>query len=191
MNMSSTLRQMRENNAPRILTGADSAAGAEKLRQQMAARNDWPYPHLLPPRDAIQVNAIGTAQVPTAGAGNAVSLTGQNMPYQVPEGFEFEMWEVLIDFEGVFIPGDSTFTLQVNQPGFNESQTTYVKGLVNVPVPLGSWRYGVKWRLCQRERFAPLDILSWWGTNVNLSPGPPNAYVGGVFGFLLPAIGRV
>lgn len=174
---------------PQILTGPDSVSAAELVRQRNDGRSDWPYPHIFPPKHAIPVNAIGSATVPDtlADGGSPVSLTGPQMPYQVPEGFEFELWHVLIDFEGVFIPGDSLFTAQVNQPGLS-AQATYIQGLVNVPVPLGSWRVGTRWALDQRYRFAPLDILSWWGTNINLSMGPPNTYVGGFFGYLLPAI---
>ena len=175
---------------PQQLSGPDSVFGADLLRQRMEARNDWPYPHIFPRDKYIPVNQISSALVPDVVAPATSAVVDLAPAYTVPEGFELELWGVMIDFEGIFIPGDSLFALEVNQPGFNDLQTTYVQGLINLPVPLGSWRTGRQWRFYQRYRFAPLDTLTWVCTNLNLSGGPPNAYVGGLFGFLLPGDGK-
>jgi hypothetical protein len=176
---------MRTQVRPQFLNGADSIRGGEAVRRQMEARQEWPYPHVFPPSWAIPVNAVGSVEVPTTGQ------TVNVITYSVPDGFELELWATLIDYEGVFIPGDSLFTLQVNnESNLTNPQATVVQGLTNIPVPLGSWKLGQQWHFWQRYRFAPLDVLQWSAANANLTAGPPNAYVGGFFGFLLPAIDK-
>ena len=170
-------------SALRVLSGSDAMRAAEDLRRQKAKESDWPYEHLFPPRNSIPVNGgttgVQAANVPAAG-GTAVIAT-----FQVPSGFKFIMTGIWQCFNGVFVPGDSLWTLTVNPAG--GAQANPVQGLIQVPVPLGSWVYGVPWLFERPYEFAPLDLLSDSAKNVNLSAGPPNQYVSGFFGYLLPS----
>ena len=62
-----------------------------------------------------------------------------------------------------------------------------IQGLIQTPVPLGSFLRGVKWPLPRAYEFAPFTILRSTVVNQTLAGG---AFVSGFFGYLVPAIGR-
>lgn len=171
---------------PRNLVGPALVRGLDKEREVLARRESWPYEYLFAPPNSIPVHGSeqGIQAVPVPLGGASVVICA----YQVPEGFRFIMDSILESFNGAFVPGDSLFTVTVNPNG--GPQANPVQGLIQTPVPLGAWEYGVLWPLERPYEFASLDILSMSGFNVNLSQGPPNYYVGGFFGWLIPSIGR-
>ena len=164
---------------PKILSGPTAVKALEKVRQAEQNKNAWPYEHLFPPPNSIPVHQIGYAAVPAGGSSALVAT------YQVPEGFRFIMESILESYSGTFDPGDTLFTVQVNAGG--GAQSTFVQGLIQTPVPLGAWEYGVRWYFDRPYEFSSLDLLSITAANVNLQGG---SYVGGFFGYLLPSIAR-
>jgi hypothetical protein len=166
---------------PQNLRGPALVKGLDKERQHKSNQDLWPYPHLFPPPASIPVHGslTGLQAVAVPAGGSSVVICS----YQVPEGFRFIMQAILESFAGIFIPGDSLFTVMVNPGG--GPQATYVQGLINTPVPLGSWQYGIQWPFERPYEFASLDLITMNGLNVNLTQGPPNQYVGGFFGYLI------
>lgn len=173
-------------SALRQFSGADAARAAEKVRQERAKQSSWPYEYLFAPPDSIPINGgtlgVQTAAVPAAGSTVTIAT------FLVPSGFRFIMQAIWLCFEGTFLPGDSLFTVTCNPN--SGAQSNPVQGLINVPIPLGSWKFGMAWEFDRPYEFAALDFLTAVGKNVNLAPGPPNQYVAGFFGYLLPSLDR-
>jgi len=167
---------------PRILSGADAARAADKLRRANERRAAWPYFHLEPPPDAIPVNQIG-APVDVPAAGSSVQV----FSYLVPSNFKFVMQGIIqsLGFQAgfAFNAGDSLWTVTVNPN--NGVQSNPVQGLINTPIPLGSWLFGTWWRFPMPYVFSGLDLISSVATNINLNAGPPNVYLTGFLGYLI------
>jgi len=171
----------------RTFTAVDSSNAAEALRKKRAQQSDWPYVHLFPPPNSITVHQISPpVAVPAKGA-RAVVLS-----YQVPTGFRFFMPGILESFSGgAFNPGDLLWTVTVNQPtGIADTQGAPVQGLVNVPVPLGSWTFGTQWPFVRPYEFDEDSVVRSVCLNStgNVAAGAPNLLVSGFFGFLVPTL---
>ena len=168
----------------RVLSGAAAvkAAWDALIKDRKEA---WPYEHVFPPPGSIPVHAIASVAVP-APAAKVTILT-----YQVPTGYKLWLKAVLQTYTNNgalagFNPGDALWDLVVNNQAGGNAQTTFVQGLAQVPVPLGSWVYGTQWPLEKAYEFAQLDLLTSQATNVGLSQGEPNYFTSGFFGYLVP-----
>jgi hypothetical protein len=168
-----------------MYSGVDAVRAANELvMAQMARRDDWPYPHVYPPRNAEDVHVIGTVVTP------ALAATVQIASYQVQSGKRFYLRAILMTVTGAstMIPGAATWTLDRNIPvGVANTQGSIEHGLVNVPIPLGS-NVVEPWVLQRAREFEPLDIVRIKGTNVALSVGAPNYFIGGLFGYEVPVL---
>ena len=154
---------------------------AEVLRQTLKRKQAWPYEHIFPPRDSIEVNQIATT--PTLGVGILTPI----LTYTVPMGLKFYLTAVLMDFLGaVFHPGDALWTVD-RDFSIASVQGAYVQGFIQVPVPLGSFAVGRRWELPRAYEFGPLETVRSTAYNVNLGVGSPNDYVSGFFGYLVPS----
>lgn len=179
---------MSANHVVQMYSGPDSVRASDAYRLAVQERRDqWPYVHIYPPPNAIDVNVIGTAVTQAIGAPAIAVLT-----YQVNAGKRFYLQAVLLgaqlDLGAVFVPGAALFTVDRNSPlGIADSQYMPEHGLVNVPVPLGSVVNG-PWKLQRAREFGPLDYIRIKATNVALSEGAPNWYVCGLFGYELPTL---
>ena len=93
------------------------------------------------------------------------------------------------DFTGAaFNPGDALWTVDRNAfPG--SSQGTYVQGLIQIPVPEGSFIRRKQWRFYRAYEFGPNEVIRSTVTNVNLGVGSPNTFISGFFGYLVPTVG--
>lgn len=171
---------------PKIVTGPDAQRAIRRREAADLRKDAWPYTHLFPPPDADTVHGsdlgIQAVAVPASGA-QVVACS-----YLVPSGNRFIMAGILQDFEGTFIPGDTSWTVFENPN--NGKQANPVQGLINTKVPLGSWRYGTIWPFFMPYEFAPLTLLRSIATNgtPGLNAGPPNQYVTGFFGWLVPGL---
>ena len=171
-----------------MYSGVDSVRAADAYRIAIQERRDqWPYVHIYPPPNAIDVNVIGTAVTQAQGAAAIAVVT-----YQVNAGKRFYLQAVLLgaqlDLGSLFVPGAALFTIDRNSPiGIADSQYMPEHGLVNIPVQLGSAAFG-PWRLQRAREFGPLDIVRIKATNVALSVGEPNWYVCGLFGYEIPTL---
>jgi hypothetical protein len=171
-----------------MYSGVDSVRAADAYRIAIQERRDqWPYVHIYPPPNAIDVNVIGTAVTQAQGAAAIAVVT-----YQVNAGKRFYLQAVLLgavlDGNVTFVPGNALFTIDRNSPiGITDSQYMPEHGLVNVPIPLGSWRDG-PWKLQRAREFGPLDIVRVKATNVGLQVGDPTWYVCGLFGYEIPTL---
>jgi hypothetical protein len=154
----------------------------EMVRRSVMQKNAWPYIHEFAPPDSIPVEQIAQIPVPMIGVLTPV------LTYLVPEGFRFFLARLLEDFQGaVFDPFDALWTVDKDAVVPNV-QGQPIQGLIQTPVPLGSFLRGVKWPLPRAYEFAPLTILRSTVVNRNLAGG---AFVSGFFGYLVPAIGRL
>ena len=171
--------------------GRDSLASADQVRQQRENRNDWPYEHIFPPSNAIPVNAI--TQTPVAIA--APATVTEVLKYTVESGMRFIMTGIIENaYQGnavTFTPGDGFWTVDKNTPvGISSTQKMPVQGLVNTPVPLGSFLFGVIWQFKRPYEFEALDVVRSKFVNVNLASGAPNYLMSAFLGYLLPVTGN-
>jgi hypothetical protein len=173
--------------AVQMFSGVDSVRAANELQRAIQARRDaWPYPHVYPPPDSLDVFVISTVAVPVAPA----ALTIVALTYQVQSGKKFFQAGVIFGFQGgSFTPGDATFTEDRNS-ALNSANNQFLPehGLVNVPVLLGGQINGsyVEPFLFRRAReFEPLDVIRIKPTNVNLTGG---TFVAGIFGWEVPVL---
>ena len=164
-----------------IVSGPEATRAADQLRRASERRSSWPYDKLEAPPEAIDVNRIGTAVVDAAG------VTTTIVSLLVPAGYRFILQALWLCAPNslTFVPGDALFSIFVNPN--NGVQSRPEQDLVNLPVPLGMWQFGIYHVLRQPREFAGLDLITAQAVNVNLSAGPPNAYVAGLFGYRLPA----
>jgi hypothetical protein len=171
-----------------MYSGVDSVRSADAYRLAVQERRDqWPYVHIYPPPNAIDVHVIGTAVTQALGAAAIAVVT-----YQVNAGKRFYLQGVLfsavLDVGSTFTPGSALFTVDRNSPiGITDSQYMPEHGLVNVPVQLGSASFG-PWRLQRAREFQPLDYVRIKATNVALQVGAPTWYVCGLFGYEIPTL---
>jgi hypothetical protein len=92
---------------------------------------------------------------------------------------------------GAFLPGDATWTIDRNTPvGIPNLQGQPEQGLINVPVPIGSFAPFAPDRFERCYEFEELDDVRSKATNVNLGVGSPNFFTSGFFGYLVPMIGQ-
>jgi hypothetical protein len=166
-----------------MFSGVDSVRAADAYRLAVEARrNAWPYVHVYPPPNAIDVNVIGT-QVTQAQAAAAIEV----LSYQVNSGKRFFMTGVVLGASVSFAPGAALFTVDRNSPvGVTNSQFMPEHGLVNVPVQLGSFALG-PWKFSRVREFGPLDVIRVKATNVGLNAGS-DLYVCGLFGYEVPTL---
>jgi hypothetical protein len=158
-----------------------AAQQAEALRRKVNRRQQWPYIQEFPPPGSIPVQQIADIVSPAQGVLSVI------LAYLVPKGFKFYLCEVLNDFGGGPVnPGDALWTIDQNAPLPNV-QGSPVQGLTGVPIPLGSLLTGEKWPMPSTYEFAPLTLLRSTVVNLNLTPGLPNYFTSGLFGFLFPA----
>ena len=153
----------------------------EMVRRSVMQKSAWPYIYEFAPPDSIPVEQIAQIPVPAIGVLTPV------LTYLVPEGFRFFLGRLVEDFEGAaFAPFDALWTVDKDAVVPNV-QGQPIQGLIQTPVPLGSFLRGVKWPLPRAYEFAPLTILRSTVLNQTLAGG---AFVSGFFGYLVPAIGR-
>lgn len=166
------------------LFGNDQIKSADQLRQERNNRTDWPYEHLFPPSNSIPVNEITRTPV----AVPAMAATALVLAYRVPSGMRFIMSGVVQNVYGAaFTPGDGTWTIDKNTPiGIPDSQKMPMQGLVNIPVPLGSFETGIPWKFARPYEFAPLDLVQSKFTNVSSGA---SLLVSAFLGYLLPVTG--
>lgn len=171
-------------NVVRMYSGVESVKAADAYRLAVQERRDqWPYVHVYPPPNALDVNVIGSVVTQAQGAAAVAVVT-----YQVNAGKRFYLQAILLGANVTIVPGQALFTVDRNSPiGIANSQYMPEHGLVNVPVPLGDSRIG-PWKLQRAREFAALDIVRVKATNVALSVGAPNWYVCGLFGYEVPSL---
>lgn len=162
--------------------GAQSqwAKQAELVRRRKNLESAWPYEHIFPPGTSTEVNQLSTAVSGTVGTLVPV------LSYTVPLGLRFFLLAILQDFAGAaFNPGDALWTVDRNAFG-GSLQGSYVQGLIQVAVPLGSFVHGKRWLFPRAYEFGPNEVVRSTVTNVNLGVGAPNTFVSGFFGYLVP-----
>jgi len=178
----------------RIFSGPDSVRAADAYRLAIQDRRDqWPYVHVYPPLNAIDVHVVGMLATQTqVGSGGAAAVV---LTYQVNAGKRFYLQAVLLGCNvSPFVPGDGLFTIDRNSPvGVTDSQFMPEHGLVNVPVQLGRVEPATssviaEWPLKRAREFSPLDIIRVKATNVNLAEGAPAFWVCGLFGYEVPSL---
>lgn len=154
---------------------------ADALRQSVQRRDEWPYEHVFPAPVSEVVEVFGSAA--TLAAGTLTPI----LTYLVPAGLRFFLTALLCDFLGAsFNPGDALWTVDENFT-VPSLQGSYVEGLIQWPVPAGSFAKGRRWKLPRAYEFAPLSVVRSTAVNVNLGVGAPNTYVSGFFGYLVPS----
>ena len=164
--------------------GNDQIKSADQVRQERANRNDWPYEHLFPPSNSVPVNQI--TQTPVAVP--AMAATAVVLAYRVPSGMRFIMTALVQNiFGATFLPGDGTWTVDKNTPvGIPDAQRMPMQGLVNVPVPLGSFQTGIPWHFTRPYEFEPLDLVQSKFTNATSGA---TLLVSAFLGYLIPVTG--
>jgi hypothetical protein len=175
-----------QTKVQRVYYGVDAAKAADVLNQDKDRREQWPYVHCYPPRNAEPVHVINSVPTPAALA------TVQVLLYSVPPGYRFYLRAIVQNYVGgAFLPGDATWTIDRNTPvGIPNLQGQPEQGLTNVPVQLGSFTASSPWRLPRAYEFEELDDIRSKGTNVNLGVGISNFFMSGFFGYLVPMIGQ-
>jgi len=168
-----------------IVSGHDSLRRMEHLyREAEERRKLWPYPHIYPPTQSINVHQIGTKATQAQGAAPLVVVI-----YQVSSGKRLYLRSILLGYQGTsgFNVGDLLFT--IDRSGLNSSNTQFlpVHGLVNIPVLLGDPQVS-PWPLERAIEFEPLDVVRIKGTNISAPVGAPNNYVCGLFGYEVPVL---
>lgn len=161
----------------RQLQGPEAIAAAQQLRDEKAAKSQWPYPWCFPPPNAVRVTAgadsTGTLAVPTVLAGET-----QVLLYKVDQGYQFVLEALTVMYlnqgaEGVVSPGAFLWSLTLNKPvGVSTFQGQGVQGFTLVDVALGTRQ--IPWPLWRAELFEPNDEIRVTVTNVSLTPDTPN-----------------
>jgi hypothetical protein len=170
-----------------MFSGPDSVRAADAYRLAIQDRRDqWPYVHVYPPPNAIDVHVINTELTQAQGDPAIAVVT-----YQVNAGKRFYLQAILLSTNGVgpaFVPGDVLFTIDRNSPlGIPDTQFLPEHGLINIPVQLGSASFA-PWRLQRAREFGSLDIIRIKAVNVSFAVGTPNQYVCGLFGYEVPTL---
>jgi hypothetical protein len=170
----------------RVYYGSDAVKAADILRQDQSRREEWPYVHVYPPRNAEPVHAIGTVPTPAQGSSAAVLL------YSVPSGYRFYLRSIIQQYVGgAILPNDAFWTIDRNTPvGIPTLQGQPEQGLINVPVPVGSFSPFSPDRFERCYEFEELDDVRSKALNVSLGVGAPNFFTSGFFGYLVPMIGQ-
>ncbi len=167
----------------RLYSGVPAIKAADEVRKAAQdRREDWPYVHIYPPPNSIDVNEIGTivTQDPAADPVTVVSHT-------VPSGKQFFLTAVLLGSNATVPPGDALFTIDRNSPdGVTNAQFMPEQGFIAVPVALGSLLR--PWRLQRAREFKALDIIRVKATNVAMPVGDPTFWVCGLFGYEVPVL---
>lgn len=153
---------------------------AEAVRRMKLNQQAWPYLHEFAPPVADEVNLIAIANSLTAGSLLPV------LSYTVPLGMRFFLEGILQDFAGAaFNPGDALWTIDRNASPLS-LQSSYVQGLIQVPVPLGSFTARRQWWFKRAYEFGPNELVRSTVINVNLGVGAGNVFISGFFGYLVP-----
>ena len=170
--------------------GVSQMESADQERERVQNRSDWPYVHIFPPPNADPVNEITRAAVlPTVPA---IGATVVALAYRVPSGSRFIMTGIIQNaFGGAINPGDLTWTVDVNAPvGIADFQGMGKQGLINIPIPLGSFVFGVIWEFKRPYEFEPLDLIQSKVTNVaSGNVGPGNPVLSAFLGYRVPVVG--
>ncbi len=170
------------SNAVRMFSGVESIRAAEQLLNAEQERKDqWPYLHVYPPANAVDVLVIGTVAIQAQLAAAILVVS-----YQVNSGKRFYLQSVLLGANVAIVPGQALFTIDRNTPiGVTNAQFMPEHGLVNIPIQLGSQT--IPWRLQRAREFAALDTVRFKAANVALGAGDPNYWVCGLFGYEVPS----
>jgi len=170
-------------------SGLDLIESADQKRQRDEQKTDWPYTHLFPPPNSSPVNQI------TQGLPPAIPAIGSSavaLAYRVPSGSRFFLTGIVQNaFGGLINPGDILWTVDNNRPvGIADFQGMGVQGLISVPVPLGSFPFGVIWEFARPYEFEPLDLIQSKALNVSAgSVGAGTFLVSAFIGFRVPVVG--
>ncbi len=171
----------------RALSAVQSIQAAEKVRIQRKNQCDWPYVHVFPPPNSLPVHQISPAVGVPVLAATVTVLT-----YTVPDGMRLFLKAILQAYSGgAFNPGDLLWTVTQNEPvGIADVQGAPVQGLIAVPVPLGSWAFGVQWEFERAYEFPPNQVVRSTCLNSTgaIPAGAPNLLVSGFFGWLVPDV---
>jgi hypothetical protein len=171
-------------------SGVQEIESADKRRERVGNRSEWPYNHLFPPPNADPVNEITrAAALPTVPA---IGSTVVALAYRVPSGSRFIMTGIIQNaFGGLVMPGDLTWTVDKNAPvGIADFQGMGVQGLINIPIALGSFAFGVIWEFKRPYEFEPLDLIQSKVTNVaSGGVGPGNPVLSAFLGYRIPVVG--
>lgn len=172
------------SNGFAVLSGVESIRAAEELFSAEKERKDlWPYVHIYPPPNAVDVVALA-AVVTQAQAAAAVEVVS----YRVSSGKRFFLRGILLGANVTIVPGQALFTIDRNRAVGVTVNAQYMPehGLTNVPFQLGSQSF--PWLLARAREFAALDTVRVKATNVGLAVGDPNYWVCGLFGYEVPAV---
>jgi hypothetical protein len=169
--------ETRARIADRVMQGPEAIAAAQQLRDERAAKSQWPFPWAFPPPGAIRVTAgadsSGTLLMPTALAGETEALL-----FTVDQGYQFALEALVVEYlnagsQGLVSPGAFTWSLTLNRPvGIPTFQGQGVQGLSGVDVGLGTLQ--IPWPLAKAELFEPNDAIRVTVTNVSIPDGDPN-----------------
>lgn len=183
------LEEYVSRRANSVLQGPESIAAAQQLREERAAKSQWPYPWSFPPPGAIRVtagaDASGTIPVPVA------ATPTQGLLYTVDEGFQFALEAIVVEYInsgviGLWSPGDVLWSLTLNTPvAVATFQGSPIQGFNLVDVPLGTLQ--IPWPMVCAELFQPNDAIRSVFTNVNLAAGAPNFLKTILLGWKWPA----
>ena len=165
-----------------LYSGVDSVRAANELVQAIQERRDqWPYPHYIPPPNAEDVVVFGAVAVPAPGT------TVEVVNYKVSSGKRLYLAAVLLSVTNAstMVPGAATWTVDRNKPvGVANVQGAVEHGLVGVPFPLGD-NLTRPWYLSRCREFEPLDVVRIKGTNVALGG---ETFKGALIGWELPVL---
>lgn len=160
----------------------DLMQAGEVLRQMLRQGNAWPWVHLFPPFDAVELNLIGDLVAPSPVPNLRISI----LQYTVPAGMRLFLFGVLQDVEtAAFNPGDALWTVDENTVA-GSIQGAGVQGLIGSPVPLGSVSAGRWWPFNRPYEFPEWTLLRSTVQNVNVPQAAPNYFVSGFLGYLVP-----
>jgi hypothetical protein len=174
------------NGSPRILSGPESVKEARKLGLLETNKALFPYDWVYPSKNAIRVTGsdkgIQSIVAPAAGTPTTV------VTYTVPTGFRFILTGILRWTNAAgFVQGSGNvlWTMDINEGSY------IAQGLASTPISMGSPDAG-EWDLgFPREMpdvFRSLEVLrDQVLTTADITPGAPNYFVGGFFGWLEPS----
>jgi hypothetical protein len=173
----------------RFASGPSAVKAANQLRRMQEARDQWPFPWVYPPAEAVPREPQGFVVCPATSAG----IT-QVLQYSVPSGLQFDLHAIMFTCVttgmaiAAFNPGDLLWTVNRNTPasGTVPLQGSPLPDLQSVALPYGSPVQGPI-QLRKALNFAPTDIIRVLVTNVSFgSPGAPNYVVAQLFGYERP-----
>jgi len=172
-----------------LVAGQQQVAAAESLRRKKRAEDAWPFAWTQAPPRSKHVFQSGFLAAPDPATG-----IQEVLEYRVDDGFDFCLSDLVLQVIGNWLPGDFTFSLDINSPiGVTSANTLPYKDYQNIQVTMGGNGPGAPLASPAPVRSGELsilrarDVLRVKVTNINVPIGNPQFFIAAIWGWVFPS----